>query len=107
MRIRLNHFLVLVQLCLLGAGAVSAQPGWMPPPTPCDTVRPFNLGWRTDTVITGGIGRKGGFRCRHAARPGFALADGLAGDGLGSSGRPLPGLWCPQRRSPGGDTCDA
>jgi hypothetical protein len=31
---------------------LAAQPGWSPPPTPCDTLRSINLTWRTITAIT-------------------------------------------------------
>jgi hypothetical protein len=51
---RPNHLLPTLALALLLCcfGKLAAQPGWSPPPTPCDTLRPINLTWRTDTVTT-------------------------------------------------------
>ena len=47
-----RHLLLTLALLLCFAGRLAAQPGWSPPPTPCDTLRPINLTWWTDTVTT-------------------------------------------------------
>jgi hypothetical protein len=49
---RPNHLLPTLALALLLCcfAKLAAQPGWSPPPTPCDTLRPINLSIWTDTV---------------------------------------------------------